>query len=576
MTSRYTTGNVRRSFGMKDLASDFHEVAPLLRLTLALTAALLSLTAALSLTIATAAQSTTALSGKQASEYENPILRGVNPDPSIIRVDEDYYLVTSSFSYLPGCPIYHSRDLVNWEMIGHALSRPSQFSIDKNHGHPDMFAATIRYNDGTYYVITTDVNGGGNFYVTAANPAGPWSDPIYVDQGQFDPSLFFDDDGKVYYTRRGPFDQKTIVQSEIDIKTGKLLAPLRPIAKGMVSDDAEGPHLYKINGWYYLSVAEGGSRFLHMQTIGRSKSPWGPFEPNPHNPWVSQHIAWWKPVKSTGHADLVETPDGHWWAVYLGTRHANYSHFSIGRETYLAPVTWKDGWPSVSAEDNSQLTVHEPTLPLHPWPKLPEQDDFNASNLSIQWILLDVPSTPLYSLTERPGYLRLKGNAAGLSDAPAGVIVAQKQSEWTGSASTSVAFNPAHDKEEAGLAVYMSPKFHYEIYKTRVDGKQIVALRKNVGDISVVTASAEVGDGPLQLKIDSDEESYHFSYATADGQWKLLDSGMVKLIESEVADVWSGAFIGMYATGNGQAMQTPADFDWFAYRPVHVKYKPQM
>ena len=209
--------------------------------------------------LALAAQGGGQQAGRPAPEYENPVVRGVNPDPSIIRVGEDYYLVNSSFSFYPGCPIHHSRDLVNWELIGYALTRPSQFSLDKNHGRPQLYAATLRYHAGTFYVITNDVNGGGNFYVTAKNPAGPWSDPIYIDKPQFDPSLFFDDDGTVYYTRRGPFETKEIVQATLDIKTGKLLTPLRSIGVGMVSDDAEGPHLYKINGWYYLSEAEGGN-----------------------------------------------------------------------------------------------------------------------------------------------------------------------------------------------------------------------------------------------------------------------------------------------------------------------------
>lgn len=219
----------------------------------------------------------------RAEEYENPVVRGMNSDPSIVRVGQDYYLVTSSLEFYPGCPIYHSRDLVNWQRIGYALTTPKQFSVQKNHGHPMMYAATLRYHKGTFYLITTDISGGGNFYVTATNPAGPWSDPIYVDRPQFDASLMFDDDGKIYYTRRGPFEDKDIVQAEIDIKTSKLLTPLRSISKGMVSDDAEGPHLYRIHGWYYLILAEGGARFLHMETVGRSRSPWGPFVRDPHN-----------------------------------------------------------------------------------------------------------------------------------------------------------------------------------------------------------------------------------------------------------------------------------------------------
>ena len=176
------------------------------------------------------------------AQYENPVLRGMNPDPSILRVGHDYYLATSSFEYFPSCPIYHSVDLVHWQRIGYALSRPSQFA--QLSPHPSTYATTLRYHDGTFYLITTDVRGGGNFYVTAKDPAGPWSDPIKVDQGMFDPSLFFDDDGTVYYTRRGPSSTENIVQSTIDLRSGKLTSPLRTISHGMVTDDAEGPHLY--------------------------------------------------------------------------------------------------------------------------------------------------------------------------------------------------------------------------------------------------------------------------------------------------------------------------------------------
>ena len=186
--------------------------------------------------------------------YENPVIRGMNPDPSVIRVGSDYYAVTSSMVFFPGCPIYHSRDLVNWERIGYALSRPSQYFAKANGATPDTYAATLRYHDATFYLITTEVNSKANFYVTATNPAGPWSDPIVIDHSMFDPSLMFDDDGKVYYTRRGVFADKDIVQAEIDIKTGKLLTPMRSLGKGMVSGDAEGPHLYHIKRKYTYSV----------------------------------------------------------------------------------------------------------------------------------------------------------------------------------------------------------------------------------------------------------------------------------------------------------------------------------
>ena len=298
------------------------------------------------------------------AQYENPVLPGMNPDPSILRVGRDYYLATSSFEYFPSCPVYHSLDLVHWRQVGYALSRRSQFV--QLSAHPSTYAATLRYHDGTFYLITTDVRGGGNFYVTAKDPAGPWSDPIKVDQGKFDPSLFFDDDGTVYYTRRGPNNHENIVQATISIRTGKLTSPLRTISRGMVTDDAEGPHLYKVDGWYYLIEAEGGARFLHMETVGRSKSPWGPFTPDPANPFVSQHISWDYPVKSVGHCDWTDTPEGKWWIVCLGTRHPNYDSFSLGRETFLYPMQWRDGWPQVKQQDIDQLEVNEQAPPPAP------------------------------------------------------------------------------------------------------------------------------------------------------------------------------------------------------------------
>lgn len=280
-------------------------------------------------------------------------------------------------------------------------------------------------------------------------------------------------------------------------------------------------------------------------------------------------------MKSIGHADLVDTPDGHWWAVYLGTRHYDYGAFSLGRETFLAPVKWEDGWPTVKPKNMYYLTVHEQTLPLHPWPAQPERDDFNSLRLGLAWNLLSIPmAAKPYSLTARAGYLRLLGNAGTISDSNQVAFVGRRQAEWAGTASTLLEFTPTKDKEEAGITVFMKNNYHYDLYKTRVDGKLIVALRKSVGDIQTVTATAEIGDGPLRLKIDASPATYQFFYADKDGDWKLLGSGLTRLIASEVADVWSGAYIGMYSTSNGQGSASPADFDWFDYHPVHAEPVP--
>lgn len=497
------------------------------------------------------------------AQYENPVLRGMNPDPSILRVGHDYYLATSSFEYFPSCPIYHSLDLLHWQRIGYALSRPSQFA--RLSPHPSTYATTLRYQDGLFYLITTDVRGGGNFYLTARDPAGPWSDPVKVDQGMFDPSLFFDDDGTVYYTRRGPRSSENIVQATIDIRTGKLTSPMRTVSTGMVTDDAEGPHLYKLNGWYYLIEAEGGTRFLHMETVGRSKSPWGPFAPDPANPWVAQHISWDYPVKSLGHCDWTDTPDGKWWVVCLGTRHPNYASFSLGRETFLFPMEWNDGWPVVKQQDMDQLQVNEPVPEGHPWPVRPPRDDFSSTKLDDEWNTIGPSGLTSFSLTERPGFLRLHGQESLLSFSATTAFVGRRQTEWKSRSETQLEFDPHSENEEAGLTVLMSPTYHYEIFITRRAGNRVVMLRRRAGDLEQVAAQISIPAGPVRLRIDSDPEKYSFYYADSAGHWNLLGTGLERLISSEVASVWSGAYLGMYSSGNGKKCLAPADFDWFQY-----------
>jgi len=486
----------------------------------------------------------------------------MNPDPSILRVGHDYYLATSSFEYFPSCPIYRSLDLVHWQLIGYALARPSQFAHLSP--HPSTYATTLRYHNGIFYLITTDVRGGGNFYVTSKNPAGPWSDPIKIDQGMFDPSLFFDDDGTVYYTRRGTSDQG-IVQATIDIRTGKLTSPLRTVSKGMVTDDAEGPHLYKIGGWYYLIEAEGGTRFLHMETVGRSKSPWGPFASDPANPFVAQHISWDYPVKSVGHCDWTDTPQGKWWIVCLGTRHPDYASFSLGRETFLYSMQWQDDWPVIKQADVDQLQVSEHTLPPHSWPSRASRDEFNSAKLDDEWNTIGPLGAGVFSLTERPGFLRLRGTEALLSFKDTTAFVGRRQTEWTSRSETQLEFTPRTENEEAGLTALMSPSYNYEIFVATRNGRRVVMLRKQAGDMQEIAAQAAAPAGPLRFRIDSDPHKYSFYYAGANGDWKLLGTGLERLISSELAAVWSGAYIGMYSSGNGKPCSSSADFDWFQY-----------
>ncbi|MEI8290964.1 MAG: glycoside hydrolase family 43 protein, partial [Verrucomicrobiota bacterium] len=245
--------------------------------------------------------------------YTNPIIPGFYPDPSVCCVGGDFYLVNSTFEYFPGVPIWHSRDLIHWRQLGHVLTRRSQLELDQVKCSDGIYAPTIRFHNGVFYLITTRCSAGSykNFYVTATDPAGPWSDPVWYDQSGIDPSLFFDDDGKVYFqsNRAMTYDQnRAIYQSEIDIKTGKRLTEPKCLWRGSGGSYIEGPHVYKRDGWYYLLTAEGGTSYGHMVTIARSKNIWGPYESCPHNPILSNRHAY-EEIHGTGHADLVQAAD---------------------------------------------------------------------------------------------------------------------------------------------------------------------------------------------------------------------------------------------------------------------------
>src|SRR5690606_5257489 len=301
-----------------------------------------------------------------SSPVMNPILPGFYPDPSVCRVGHDYYLVTSSFEYFPGVPIFHSTNLVDWRQIGHVLTRKGQLNLEGAKSSKGIFAPTLRHHQGTFYVVTTNMSGGGSFYVTSRDPAGPWSDPIHVQEQSFsmDPSLFFDEDGKVYYTRHGGLRDGGVYQAEIDVATGRLDAEPRLIWSGTGGIWPEGPHLYKVDGTYYLMIAEGGTSYGHEVTVARSASPWGPFELCPENPILTHKTDRKHPIQATGHADLVQTPEGSWWMVFLGIRPWDGEHHHLGRETFLAPVTWSPaGWPVVNGGKFVDLALAATGLP---------------------------------------------------------------------------------------------------------------------------------------------------------------------------------------------------------------------
>jgi alpha-N-arabinofuranosidase len=512
-------------------------------------------------------------------KFTNPVISGFHPDPSVCRIGGDYYLVTSSFEYFPGIPIFHSTDLVNWKQIGHVLNRESQLPLTRIHklgASQGIFAPTIRHHNGRFYVITTNITINKNFFVWAYSPEGPWSEPITLDGwGGIDPSLFFDEDGKVYVSGTSSFgtdEPNGIYQAEIDINSGKLLTERQLIWRGTGGCFPEGPHLYKINGWYYLMISEGGTEYGHMVTIARSRSPYGPFKSNPDNPILSNRSSD-KPIQATGHADLVQAADGTWWAVFLGVRPVGYpKRHHLGRETNLASVQWtEEGWPIIGIEGRAEVVNDSGSLLLghsQPWQ---EQEEFDTNILSPVWNFYRNPSVGAWSLTERPGWLTLHGQTCTLNDTGSPAFVGRRQQHFNGEISVLMEFMPKEDGEEAGLTVFMNENYHYEIARVQHHGKSLILFRRRVGSLWKVEAEVEYHEPTVILGIKANEVNFTFTFTSSSREEIAMGHGESSLLATEVAGGFTGLFFGLYATGNGKVSTTPAHFDYFNYVPGEDK-----
>lgn len=505
--------------------------------------------------------------------FQNPIIPGFHPDPSICRVGSDFYLVTSSFEYFPGIPVFHSRDLVSWRQLGHVLTRKSQLKLDRTRSSGGIYAPTLRHFGGRYYVIATHVGGKGHFYVTAQDPRGPWSEPVWIDAGGIDPSLFFDD-GAVYFTRNGKgpdADHPLIYQAKLDLEKGKLAGRPRAIWAGTGGIWPEGPHLYKIGTTYYLMIAEGGTGYGHSETIARSSSPFGALDVYPNNPILSHRHRAGHPIQAVGHADLVELADGNFWAVFLGIRPKNGRHHHLGRETFLAPVTWtRDGWPIVGQGGHVELEMAAPRLPPAPVPPAPERDDFDQPELAPVWNFLRNPNPRDWSLTERVGHLRLRGSPVTLDDVDSPALVVRRQQHFRVRCRAAIEFRPGHAREEAGLTIRGNERFHYDLAVRGGAAVREVVLRRRVRGESRVVSRRPLDGGTIVLEVSATESEYVFR-AGAKGRMQTLGALPTKTLSAEVIgasgqNYFTGAFFGLYATGNGAPSTAPADFDWFEYR----------
>ncbi len=499
-------------------------------------------------------------------QYTNPVISGFYPDPSVCRVGGAYYLVSSSFEYFPSIPIFKSEDLMNWEIIGHVIDEKNAIKLrEGNPNRTGMYAPTIRYHKGMFYVVCTNVAYGdeddGNFVVRSHSPYGPWSIPSFIDLPGIDPSLFFDDDGSVYYTGT----HGSIYICRLDEHTLQPTEARKDIWSGTGGCAPEGPHLYKKNGWYYLLISEGGTEIGHMVTMARSKSPYGPYDACPFNP-VLTNRGLDLPIKATGHADLFQDDKQHWWAVCLGIRTISYPfRHNLGRETMLVPVTWEDEWPVLGRNGIVDEVIH---VGLRAYDgmiqkKYPETyDDFTVLSPLHNWV-------SLYTLDEQriqksQDGLKLYGNALTLADSKPLAWLGKRQTSHACSVETQMMFSPKRSGEEAGLSIYLNNTHHYAIALTRYKGQGALIFRRQVGSLSKVEAFVPYNGETVCLGIEATKETYTFRYREhEEGVWKTIGQGETQYLTTEVGGCFTGNFWALYAAGNGEECVNPSIFKWF-------------
>lgn len=517
-----------------------------------------------------------------AAEYANPILQGFYPDPSITRVGDDYYLVHSTFTWFPGIPVFHSKDLVNWTQVGNAIDRPSQLAFKKLGLSRGVFAPSIEHHDGTFYIFNTCVDCGGNFVVTAKDPRGPWSDPVWLPEivDGIDPSLFVDVDGTGWVLNNGPptgtprYDgHRAIWMQRFDTKALKMTGPRLMLVDGGVRPEEkpiwiEGPHIIKKDGWYYLTAAEGGTAEGHSQVVLRSKSVTGPYEPNPANPILTQRDLPRDrptPITSAGHADFVQTAKGEWWATFLAVRPYKGDYYNTGRETFLMPVSWPKGdWPRITQPGQViPWTGKAPDLPSQRPPAEPTngplvvREEFNGSRLPFSWMMMRNPAGKWWDLTG--GELQLTPRPEALGDNGNPSFLARRQQHINSSATTRVRFEPGNDGAEAGLVALQSDDYWYFLSIGRKDGEAVIRLRRRAGESDAPTGTVLLEEtlpmktgAAVQLRIEAHADRYDFKWRLDGRSWRTLAEGADGIILStKRAGGFVGAVFGLHAIEGG-------------------------
>jgi alpha-N-arabinofuranosidase len=525
----------------------------------------------------------------QSTTLQNPILAGFYPDPSAIKVGTDYYLTNSTFSYFPGLPVFHSKDLKNWKQIGNVISRPSQMNFMGHRMTRGLFAPSISYHDGLYYVVCTLIDTGGNFVVTAKDPAGPWSDPTFLPEVKgIDPSLYFDD-AKAYilYNSDAPdykplySGHRTIRMYEFDPVHRKVVGEEKMLVNGGVDISKkpvwiEAPHILKRNDWYYLYAAEGGTSVNHSEVVLRSRDVWGPYQPYERNPILTQrHLPADRkdPITSAGHAQFVEGPDGKTYAIFLAVRPYRDNFYNTGRETFIAPVEWIDDWPVVDPV-HQELQYHYPVAygETKQADARPQSGNFQYTvtferQLDPSLLFLRTVDSASFSLTKANGLtLTLKPETCMETGNPS--FIGKRQQHLYGSAETALTFTAKSDNEKAGLVIFQDERHFYYLCKSVADGKNVVQLYKSPAEGSAMELLAQVNvpSGVVLLRISAEGERYSFRYALSPGKWSVLkDNVDGTFLSTQVAGGFIGCVFGMHATSSGQETPNKASFRYLKY-----------
>ena len=520
----------------------------------------------------------------EPGQYRNPILSGYAPDPSIVRVGQDYYLVNSSFTNFPGLPIYHSRDLVTWRQIGNAISRFGQFDFSNQWVSGGIMAPDISYHDGTFYIVSTNNR---NFVITAKSPQGPWSDPVWLDFDGIDPSLFWDEDGTTYIVNNGPPDgpakfpgHRVLWLQAFDPVAKTTVGPRIPLVGGGENPPhlfwPEGPHIFKKDGWYYLIAAEGGTGpdEKHSQIVFRSRMIGGPYEAFEGNPILTQAdlpATRPHPVEAAGHAKFVTTPSGDWWAVFLAARAYAPTFYNIGRETYLLPVSWSaDGWPTILPHGTAiPFALYKPASAGVTEPGTPQNgdfsfvDNFDEKRLGMGWMGIRVPAKSFYDLSEGRLILAPGHRFGDLSAAPA--FIARKQAHATAEVSTALDYEPDHEGDRAGLVALQSDNAYLFLGVIKSQGKRQIAVmrRETAGDPQAGEAVSSVvlprGARTVRLKLTIDGGALNASYAWGRSGWRPLQTGGdATFLSTKKAGGFVGTMIGLANETNRSNHPAPA------------------